>query len=145
MKFMIRCDIEGVTGVVSYEQAEPCKSEYVFGQKMFMSDLIACIKGLLSGEADEIVVYDEHYYGRNIDLSAIPENVKTICGKPPYHPDWAGGLDETFTGVILLGFHSKFGTPGGLLPHSYELDIKDITINGLSVGEIGIEAAIAGD
>jgi D-aminopeptidase len=30
-KFVIRCNIEGVSGVVSYEQAEPGKSEYDFG------------------------------------------------------------------------------------------------------------------
>ena len=30
---MIRCDMEGVSGVVSYEQAEPGKAEYFFGKK----------------------------------------------------------------------------------------------------------------
>ena len=27
-KFMIRCDMEGASGIVSYLQAEPQKSEY---------------------------------------------------------------------------------------------------------------------
>jgi D-amino peptidase len=144
-KYMIRCDIEGVTGVVSYEQAEPGRPEYSFGQRMFMSDLLALVKGLNAGGADEIVIYDEHYYGRNIDMDALPANTAAICGKPPYRADWAGGLDGSFTGLILLGFHSKYGTPGGLLPHSYELDIKDLRLNGLSVGEIGMETAVAGD
>jgi D-amino peptidase len=143
-KYMIRCDIEGVTGVVSYEQAEPGRPEYEFGKAMFMSDLSAMINGLNDGGADSIVVYDEHYFGRNIDLSEIPENVTVICGKPPYTAEWAGGLDESFTGLLLLGFHSKRGT-GELLHHSYEPDIKDLLLNGVSVGEIGMEAAIAGD
>lgn len=141
---MIRCDIEGVSGVVSYEQAEPGKPEFSFGQRMFMSDLLALVEGLNAGGADEIFVYDEHYYGRNIDLDRLPENVTAICGKPPYRSDWAGGLDESFAGLILLGFHSKRNT-GELLHHSYEPDIKDLILNGVSVGEIGIEAAIAGD
>ena len=34
---------------------------------------------------------------------------------------------------------------GALLPHSYEPDIRDLILNGVSVGEIGIEAAVAGD
>lgn len=143
-KYMVRCDIEGVSGVVSYEQAEPGKPEFEFGKRMFMSDLLALIDGLNAGGADEIIVYDEHYYGRNIDLDALPENVTAICGKPPYLPNWAGGLDNTFSGLILLGFHSKRGT-GELLHHSYEPDIKDLILNGISVGEIGIETAIAGD
>lgn len=143
-KYMIRCDIEGVSGVVSYEQAEPGKPEFAFGQRMFMSDLLALIEWLNAGGADEIVIYDEHYYGRNIDIDRLPENVTAICGKPPYEADWAGGLDASFAWLILLGFHSKRNT-GELLHHSYEPDIKDLILNGVSVGEIGIEAAIAGD
>jgi len=144
-KYMIRCDIEGVSGVVSYEQAEPGKPEYDLGLRMFKSDLCACLDGLLEGGAGEIVIYDEHYYGRNIDPEWLPENVSFIAGKPPYRMDWAGGLDASFAGLVLVGFHSKYGTPGGLLHHSYELDIRDLRLNGVSVGEIGMETAIAGD
>lgn len=143
-KYMIRCDIEGVSGVVSYEQADPSRPEFGFGKRMFMADLLALIEGLNAGGADEIVVYDEHFHGRNIDIDLLPENASAICGKPPYRPDWAGGLDESFAGLILLGFHSMRGT-GELLHHSYEPDIKAIYINGTTVGEIGVEAAIAGD
>ncbi len=144
-KYMVRCDIEGVSGVVSYEQAEPGKPEYEFGRKMFMSDLMAAVTGLNDGGAEKIVIYDEHFHGRNIDLEELPVNASAICGKPPYTDDWAGGLDGSYAGLVLLGFHSKRGTPGALLNHSYEPDIKDIRLNGFSVGEIGIEAAIAGD
>ena len=144
-KFMIRCDIEGASGVVSYQQSDPAGSEYAFGQKMFMDDLVALVDSLNSIGAKEIVIYDEHFYGRNIDISVLPSTVRAICGKPPYRPDWPGGLDSSFTGLILLGFHAKEGTEGALLPHTYESDIKDIRLNGLSVGEIGVEAAIAGD
>ncbi|MCX6992903.1 MAG: M55 family metallopeptidase [Kiritimatiellaeota bacterium] len=143
-KYMIRCDMEGVSGVVSYAEAEPGKPEYAFGQKMFMSDLTALIDGLNEGGADEILIYDEHYYGRNIAIDQLPENATAICGKPPYKKDWAGGLDKSCTGLILLGFHSKRNT-GELLHHSYEPDIKNLILNGISVGEIGMEAAIAGD
>lgn len=143
-KYMIRCDIEGVSGVVSYEQVDPERPEFAFGQRMFMSDLSALVDGLNQGGADEIVIYDEHYYGRNIDIDMLPENVTAICGKPPYKKDWAGGLDESFGGLILLGFHSKCNT-GELLHHSYEPDIKDLILNGVSVGEIGIEVAVAAD
>ena len=144
-KYMIRCDMEGVSGVVSYEQAEPGRPEYPFGLRMFMADLVATVEGLASGGADEVVIYDEHYYGRNIDLAALPPPASAICGKPPYRVDWAGGLDDSFAGLILLGFHSKVGTPGGLLAHTYEPDIRDLRLNGLGVGEIGIEAAVGGD
>lgn len=144
-RFMIRCDIEGVTGVTSYEEAEPGKPDYAYGRAMFLADLHACLRGLREGGATELVIYDEHYYGRNIQMNEVPADTRVIRGKPAYRPDWPGGLDASFTGVVLLGFHSKAGTKGGLLPHSYELDIRDLRLNGISVGEIGMEAAIAGE
>ena len=55
-RYMIRCDIEGVSGVVSYEQAEPGRPEFAFGQRMFMSDLLALTDGLNAGGADEIIM-----------------------------------------------------------------------------------------
>ena len=136
-KYMIRCDMEGVTGVVSYAQAEPGGTEYDFGLRMFLADLGAAVEGLLSGGAEEVVIYDEHYYGRNVDLGMLPSRATVICGKPPYRPGWAGGLDDSFAGLVLLGFHSRRGTPGGLLNHTYEPDIRNLRLNGAIVGEIG--------
>jgi D-amino peptidase len=144
-QYMVRCDIEGVSGIVSYTQAEPGAEEYEFGKRMFQSDLLALLEGLLAGGANSIVIYDEHYYGRNIDPAWLSPGVTAICGKPPYRIDWPGGLDATFDGVVLLGFHAKAGTVGALLPHSYEPDIRDLRLNGVSIGEIGMEAAVAGD
>ena len=140
MKFMIRSDIEGVTGVTTYSQAENSS----FGQDMLMNDLNACIAGLFSSGPQEIIVYDEHTDGRNVDLSRLEHPVRVICGKPPYRADW-GGLDATYDAMLMVGFHAKSGVPGALLPHSYSRKNLDIRLNGLSMGEIGMEAAIAGD
>ena len=144
MKFLVRCDMEGVTSVVSYAQVEPGRVEYAEAREAFMQEMLALIDGLQIGGATEIVIYDEHWFGRNLQLDRLPKGVSAICGKPPYRADWAGGLDESFAGVILHGLHSKAGS-GKLLNHSYEHDIAGIEINGHSVGEIGVEAAIAGD
>ncbi len=144
-RYMIRCDMEGVSGVVSCEQTDPGAAEYGFGLRMFQADLNACLEGLFAGGSDEVVVYDEHYYGRNVDHAHLSGRVSVICGKPPYTEEWAGGLDATFAGMVLLGFHSMAGTPGGLLRHSYEPDIAGLRLNGVVVGEIGMETAIAGD
>jgi len=143
-KYMIRCDMEGVSGIVSYEQSVPGASEYAEGREYFMSDLLAAVTGLHDGGADEVHIYDEHFYGRNIFLDRLPEYAFSYCGKPNYTIASAGGLDGSFDGLVLLGFHSKAGTTGALLNHSYESDIKDILLNGTSVGEIGMETAVAG-
>jgi D-amino peptidase len=91
-----------------------------------------------------VSVFDEHWFGRNIDIARLPRGVRAGCGKPPYRADWAGGLDASCAGLILQGFHSMEGA-GHLLSHTYEPDFKAIHINGKLVGEIGMETAVAGD
>lgn len=143
-KYMIRCDLEGVSGVVSYDQVVPGKPDYPESRANFNVELLALIEGLRDGGAGTLVIYDEHCDGRNVDLAQLPEDCWVVCGKPPYRPDWAGALDESFAGMILLGLHSMAGS-GELLCHTYEHDIARLTVNGEIVGEIGMEAAIAGD
>ena len=140
MKIMIRSDIEGVTGVTTYQQAEGTP----FGQAMLMNDLNAMVRGILAAGDHEIVVYDEHTDGRNVVLDHLPEEVSVICGKPDYRPDW-GGIDASFDAMFLVGFHARSGVPGALLPHSYSRKNLRLAINGFEVGEIGMEAAIAGE
>ncbi|MBI3990909.1 MAG: M55 family metallopeptidase [Candidatus Omnitrophica bacterium] len=140
MKFMIRCDVEGVTGVTTYEQAE----NSIFGKQMLANDLNAAVEGLLSAGEHEIVIYDEHTDGRNVLLDNLPECASVICGKPLYRPDW-GGIDSSYDAMLMIGFHSRSGVNGALLAHSYLRENLNISINGKVVGEIGMEAAIAGD
>ncbi len=143
-KFNIRCDLEGVSGVVRPVQSDPSQPEYAQTCEWFMEELLALIEGLYDGGATEVTVFDEHWYGTNVDISRLPRGVKVICGKPAYQPTWAGGIDSSTTGMIMHGFHSMEGT-GHVLAHTYEPDFKAIRLNGVKMGEIGMEAAIAGD
>lgn len=140
MKFMIRSDVEGVTGITTYQHAEGGE----FGRAMLANDLNAAITGLLSTGDHEIVIYDEHTDGRNVALEGLPERVSVICGKPPYRPDW-GGIDSSYDAMIMVGYHARSGAEGAVLPHSYSRKNLNIRINGKVVGEIGMEAAIAAD
>lgn len=48
--------------------------------------------------------------------------------------------------LILLGYHAMSLTPGGVLAHSYSsAAIQRMRLNGREVGEIGVDAAIAGE
>jgi D-amino peptidase len=140
MKIMIRSDIEGVTGVTTYAEAEHSD----LGLRMLMNDLNACIDGIRSTGNHEIVIYDEHTDGRNVCIDNFPENVSVICGKPNYRIDW-GGIDTSFDLMMMIGFHARSGTKGALLPHSYSRKNLNIRVNDIDVGEIGMEAMIAGD
>jgi len=106
MKFMIRSDVEGVTGVTTYQQAEGSE----FGRAMLANDLNAAIEDLLSTDDHEIVIYDEHTDGRNIALEGLPEGVSVICDKLLYRSDW-GGIDSSYDAMIMVGFHARSADP----------------------------------
>lgn len=137
MRFLVMTDIEGVTGVTTFEQAE----NSVFGKEMLMNDLHAVLKGIKKAGA-EAVVYDMHTDGRNIDISKIDAPV--VMGKPILS-DCYRGVGNDFDGLFLLGLHTMQHHKNGLLAHSYLREYDAIYINDLLVGEIGVEALLAGE
>lgn len=140
MRFLIMTDIEGVSGVTTYPQAENSQ----LGRDMLMNDLIAVIDGIRQDGAHEIVVYDMHTDGRNVDISQIPADIPVVMGKPILGNCYRG-VGGAFDGLFLLGLHSMARVPNALLAHSYLVEYDSIHLNGHLVGEIGIEAALAAE
>lgn len=140
MRFLIMTDIEGVTGVTTYPQAENSQ----LGRDMLMNDLLAVIEGIRAEEHHEIVVYDMHTDGRNIDMTQLPEDVKVVMGKP-INGQLYRGVGNDFDGLFMVGLHAMSREPGAMLAHSYLREYDSIHINGELVGEIGTERALAGE
>lgn len=136
-KFLVMTDIEGVTGVTSFPQAENSD----FGKEMLMNDLTAVLDGIKAAGADA-VVYDMHTDGRNVDISRI--SVPAVLGKPILPDLWRGVGDE-FDGLFMVGLHTMQHVKGACLAHSYLREYDTIHINGVLLGEIGVEAALAGE
>ena len=144
MRIMIRCDVEGVTGVTHPSQADGVSVGFAYGLAMLHADVNAVVSGLRATGEHDIWIYDMHNDGRNLNMAQLDAGVRVLCGKPPYRPGNIGGLTEDFDGQILLGLHSMAGT-GELLAHNYEHEVKHLLLNDVPVGEIGIEAALAGE
>ncbi len=137
--------MEGVTGVVSMIQVTPNSPDYPEARSWYMAELLALIDGLFAGGATDVSIYDQHWFGRSIDMAQLPAGVRVFSGKPSYRVGWTAGLDASHRGMILHGLHSMEGS-GYTLAHTYEPDfLQTVRLNGIVVGEIGIEAAIAGD
>jgi D-amino peptidase len=139
----ILVDAEGITGVVNHElQVAPDSPRYEEMRGLFMSDLNAAVEGAVQSGADGIVVYDMHYYGLNARLDELHPRARIVLGKPPKIEPPAG-IDPSFDALVMIGYHSMAGT-GCLLNHTYTLDMKELRLNGVLMGEIGLEAAMAG-
>lgn len=140
MRFLIMTDIEGVTGVTTYQQAENSQ----FGRDMLMNDVFAVIEGIRSEEHHEIVLYDMHTDGRNIDITKLPEDIPVVMGKPINGKVYRGGCGP-FDGLFLVGLHAMSREKGAMLAHSYLREYDSIHINEELVGEIGVEGFLAGE
>ncbi len=53
------------------------------------------------------------------------------------------GLDATFDAAIFLGYHARAGTEGGFLAHTGSGSVKGLWLNGVEVGEGGLNAHYA--
>ena len=91
-KFLVMTDIEGVTGVTTFAEAENSQ----LGRDMLMNDLNAVLNGIWQAGA-EAVVYDMHTDGRNIDLTDL--YVPVVRGKPILGDKWRGVGGEGFDGL----------------------------------------------
>jgi D-amino peptidase len=54
------------------------------------------------------------------------------------------GVDPGCAAAMFVGYHASAGTAGGVIAHCYRRRIAEIRLNGLKVGEIGFNAALAG-
>ncbi len=144
LKIYISADMEGLAGAVSSEQLGPGGFEYSAYRRIMTEEVLAAIEGARQAGADEFVVSDSHGNGQNIIPEMLPEDVQLIRSWPrPLM--MMEGIDETFDGAILIGYHSGTTNPDGVRAHTMSsTNLTDIRINGLSMNEAGINAAIAG-
>jgi D-amino peptidase len=144
MKIYISADMEGVTGVVTGEQLGPQGFEYSRFREFMTQEVNAAIEGALAAGAAEIVVSDSHGNGQNLLIERLPKNV-TLVRAFPRPLMMMQGIDETFAGVIFLGYHTGTTNPQGVRAHTMSsARLADVQLQGASVSEAGINAAIAG-
>lgn len=72
MKILISADMEGISGVVVWDQVTPEHSEYLQRfRSLMIGDVNAAIEGAFDGGATEVVVTDSHWYGLNLRLEDL--------------------------------------------------------------------------
>jgi D-amino peptidase len=94
--------------------------------------------------ATEIVVSDSHGNGQNLLIEKLPSNIWVIRSWPrPLM--MMQGIDQSFAGVIFIGYHAATTNPQGVRAHTISsARLADVRLNGTSVSEAGLNAAIAG-
>lgn len=143
MKVYMSADMEGITGVTTWDEAERPHDDYPRFRRIFTDEVNAAVEGALAGGATEIVVNDSHDSMRNLLIEHLHPKARLLSGNVK-RLSMMEGLDESFDAVFLIGYHSPAGTTASVLDHTYTSTTQRIEINGIEAPEYLIFGAIAG-
>ncbi len=142
-RILIVTDLEGVGGVWdAEEQLLPGQRRYPESRKILTGEVNAAVEGALRAGAKEIVIWDGHDGSRTLAVDEINPAAQLLQGRPT--PATYYLSDRLYDGILFVGQHAMAGAKNAVLAHSQSFGVKQITINGRPVGEIGQVAAIAG-
>lgn len=144
LKVYISADMEGLAGVVSDAQLGPEGFEYQRFREFMTNEVNAAIDAAFAAGATEILVSDSHGNGQNLLIEKLPKNVQIVRSWPrPLM--MMQGIDETFDGVIFIGYHTSTTNSAGVRAHSFSsANLADVRLNNVSMSEASFNAAIAG-
>jgi D-amino peptidase len=144
MKFMIGVDLEGVAAVVGNPGTSLTGSnDYDFACRQGTREADAAARGFFDAGAEQVVIWDNHAGRANLDYDRIDPRCELIVGTNFAHR-WPT-LDDSYAGVAMIGYHAMDATPDAVLAHTYSsTNFQEMRINGRRVGEIEIDAAVAG-
>lgn len=144
LKIYISADMEGVGGVVTGDQLGPGGFEYERFREFMTAEVLACIEAARAAGATEFLVADAHGNGQNLLIERLPEDVSVVRAWP--RPlSMMAGIDDTFDGAILLGYHASTANERGVRAHTFSsANVTGFRLNGTSMSEGGMSAAIAG-
>jgi D-amino peptidase len=143
-KIYVSADLEGIGGIVSTEQVGVVENEfYSEARRLMAGEANAIIEGINLG-GGLAVIGDSHGNMLNIPIELLKGDFLLSCGTDK-ELSMMGGMDETYDGVMFLGYHARFGTPMAIMDHTYSpTTLRELKINGKPVGEAEINAEVAG-
>lgn len=141
-KVFVSADMEGISGIAAPDQLSAAGAEYGRSRKMMADDVNAAIRGARAGGATTIVVNDSHGSMRNLRLEDLDPAARLISHSFK-RSGMMEGLDESFDAVIFVGYHAKAGHPAGLFAHTGSGVVRDVRVNGTSMGEGGLNTTVA--
>lgn len=147
MEYLIAIDLEGLHGVVGrpYEKLSRDTREWAEASELAIPELNAAISALFDAGADKVAVWDNHGMGNNIDFSKVDKRAIRIDNSADkYRFDFV--KEHNFFGIIYLGYHSREGTIGGVLAHTYNSSsIQYARLGDKDVGELDIDTYITSE
>lgn len=148
MRVLIMTDMEGVSGIVVWDQVNGGAPMYEEGRRLYTEEINAAVRGAKAAGATEIVVVDCHGAGGGWTFNSLmPELLDPDCDWVAHHA-WSRYTELFEKGCdacLLVGMHARSGTPDGVLCHTISTTTwRNLWFNDDLVGESGINAALCG-
>lgn len=144
MKILISADMEGITGVTTWDQVTPGHAEYSRFRQLMTADVNAAVRGAFAAGAEQVTVTDGHWNGSNILVEQLDARARLNSGSPS-PLSMMQGVDQGVDGVIFLGYHARHGSFPAVLDHTWSSTcVAGVWLNDREAGEYTFNAAVAG-
>jgi len=150
MRVFVSVDMEGATGVCHRDHLVPGGQDYERARGWLTGDVNAAVEGAVAAGATDVIVADGHGTMRNLLLDDLHEAARLLTGPAQARNRPLGQLaaleDGRWDAAFLIGYHSRAGTPGGLLSHTWVgVLVHEIRLHGQPAGEAMLNAALFAD
>ena len=144
MKVFLSADIEGVTGITDWTEADLAEAVNVEFRERMTAEVVAACEGALAAGATELVVKDAHWTGRNLFAERLPREARLLRGWSGHPYSMVQGLDRTFDAALFVGWHSAGARGGNPLAHTLSSSrLRGIQVNGEWASEFLLHAYAA--
>jgi D-amino peptidase len=148
VRVYISVDMEGIAGVVHEDQTNPIEprhsGEYNRFRRLMTAEANAAIAGAFEAGASAVVVNDSHWLMRNLLAEELHPRAELISGGPK-RLSMIEGIDGGFDAALFVGYHAAAGTPRATIDHTYSSRVYQVRVNERPVGELALNAAMAGN
>src|SRR5256712_9540605 len=147
MHVYISVDMEGIAGVVHESQTDPTTpafaAEYGRFRRLMTAEANAAVEGALAAGATKVLVNDSHWFMRNLVAEELHPGAELLSGDPK-PSSMVQGIEDGFDAALFIGYDAGAGTRNAILDHTYADRVAEVRLNGRAVGELGLNAALAG-
>jgi D-amino peptidase len=147
MRVYISVDMEGIAGVAHEDQTDPIETrhagEYNRFRRLMTNEANAAVLGALDAGAAAVLVNDSHWLMRNLLAEELHPAAELLSGGPK-RLSMVEGVDGGFDAALFIGYHARAGTRHATIDHTYTSRVYEARLNGQPVGELGLNAAMAG-
>ena len=149
MRVHVISDMEGVSGIVKWEQTTGGDPMFEEGRRLYTEEINAAVRGARAAGASEIVVMDCHGAGKGWTFNSLIHDQLDPGCEYVVQTEWTEYTDFLESGcdaALFVGMHAMAGSAKGVMNHTVSGQAwQNLWFNGTLVGETGINAALCGN